>query len=223
VTDKPSAYEAIVELGACIYNRRLTPGRTGNLSVRVGDTILITPTGQCLGRLKPTGISEVTLEGLHLSGDPPSKEMSLHLALYRNHPEQLAVAHVHSPRAVAFSTLKDLPTLDPLPPITPYFVMRVGHLRMVEYFPPGSSSLLQAVEHQAQQCRCLLMRNHGSLVAGESLEAAIDAVEEIEQTAEIWFLLKGANNEPDSTPRQGDYLDSSSRTTQIFTGRSLEA
>lgn len=182
-------------LGAALYDRGLTPGRTGNLSVRDGDTILITPTGACMGRLDADRLSVTSMDGVHLSGDRPSKELVLHQALYRRHPECTAVAHLHSTYAVAVSCLPGLDPDDALPTITPYFAMRVGRLPLVGYADPGSEQLESDVAHAAAQSRCVLLRNHGSLAAGQTLESAVDAVEEIEETARLFLLLEGRSPE----------------------------
>ncbi|WP_033287821.1 aldolase [Amycolatopsis jejuensis] len=181
----------LVQLGAALYDRGLTPGRTGNLSVRTEDEIMITPTNTCLGRLDPDRLAVTTVDGNHVGGDPPSKELVLHQALYRRHPTCTAVAHVHSTSAVAVSCLPGLSSDDALPPITPYYVMRVGRLPLVEYAPPGSAELSEEVSRAAERSRSVLMRNHGSLATAPSLESAVDAVEEIEETARLYLLLDG--------------------------------
>ncbi len=183
--------EQLVQLGAALYDRGLTPGRTGNLSVRTADKIMITPTNACLGRLNADRLAVVSIDGDHLEGDPPSKELVLHQALYRNHPDCAAVAHLHSTYAVAVSCLPDLDVDNALPPLTPYFVMRVGQLRVVDYRAPGSAELAELVTNGARDARSLLMRNHGSIVAARTIEEVVDAVEELEQTAHLHLVLEG--------------------------------
>jgi ribulose-5-phosphate 4-epimerase/fuculose-1-phosphate aldolase len=183
----------MVRLGAALYDRGLTPGRTGNLSVRVGDEIMITPTNVSLGRLDPERLAVASMTGEHRGGDQPSKELVLHRALYRNHPECTAVAHLHSTSAVAVSCLPGIDAEDALPPITPYFVMRVGRLRLVEYAAPGSAALEEQVARASKVSRSVLLRNHGSLVAAVTLESAVDAVEEIEETARLYLLLQNSS------------------------------
>jgi 3-dehydro-4-phosphotetronate decarboxylase len=180
----------VVRLGAALYDRGLTPGRTGNLSVRQGDEIMITPTNVCLGRLDPERLAVTSFDGEHLEGDRPSKELVLHRALYRHQPTCSAVAHLHSTSAVAVSCLPGLPADDALPAITPYFVMRVGRLPLVDYAPPGSADLEAGVARVSRCSRAMLMRHHGSLAAAPSLESAVDAVEEIEETARLYLLLE---------------------------------
>jgi 3-dehydro-4-phosphotetronate decarboxylase len=181
----------MVALGAALYNRGLTPGRTGNLSVRSGNQILITPTNVSLGRLDPARLSIVSSDGVHLEGDSPSKEIVLHRALYRSNPECAAVVHLHSTAAVAVSCLPELIEDDALPPYTPYYVMRVGRLALVDYAAPGSAELEQLVARRAAESRALLLRHHGSIVAAATLEGAVDAAEEIEETARLHLLLNG--------------------------------
>lgn len=186
-----AARSAMVRLGAALYDRGLTPGRTGNLSIRSDREIMITPTNACLGRLDPERLAVTSLDGEHLAGDPPSKELVLHRALYRRHPTCSAVAHLHSTSAVAVSCLPGLPSDNALPPITPYFVMRVGRLPLVDYAAPGSVELEALVSRAAERSRAVLLRNHGSLAAAPSLEGAVDAVEEIEEAARLHLLLEG--------------------------------
>lgn len=181
----------VVQLGAALYNRGLTPGRTGNLSVRSDEEIMITPTNACLGRLDPERLAVTSVDGEHLSGDRPSKELVLHQTLYRQHPTCTAVAHLHSTYAVAVSCLPGLPSDSALPPITPYFVMRVGTLPLIDYAAPGSAMLEKQVSLASKRSRSVLLRNHGSLVAAPTLEGAVDAVEEIEETARLYLLLEG--------------------------------
>ncbi|MFN6548315.1 aldolase [Mycolicibacterium nivoides] len=181
----------MVQLGSALYDRGLTPGRTGNLSVRTDDAIMITPTNACLGRLDPRRLAVTSIDGVHLDGDRPSKELPLHQALYRRHPTCTAVAHLHSTSAVAVSCLPGLRTDDALPPITPYFVMRVGRLPLIDYAAPGSSELEEQVARAAEHSRSVLMRNHGSLATAPSLESAVDAVEEIEEAARLYLILEG--------------------------------
>lgn len=181
----------MVQLGAALYDRGLTPGRTGNLSVRTDDEIMITPTNACLGRLDPEQLAVTSIDGEHLAGDRPSKELVLHQTLYRHHPTCSAVAHLHSTHAVAVSCLPGLRCDEALPPITPYFVMRAGRLPLTDYAAPGSDELADQVSRASKRSRSVLMRNHGSLAAAPTLESAVDAVEEIEETARLYLLLAG--------------------------------
>lgn len=189
-TDAPARAQ-IVAHGRSIFERGLTSGSSGNLSVRVDDGIILTPTGVRLGELTSQGLSKVSLTGEHLSGPKPTKEVFLHLAMYRARPHCRAVAHLHSTHAAGLSCLDGLDPHNVLPPITAYFVMRVGRLPLIPYFAPGDQRLGDAAFEQAQTASSLLLANHGSLSAATSLQAACDAVEEIEETAKLHFLLRG--------------------------------
>ena len=183
--------QQLAQMGAVLYGRGLAPGSSGNLSVRVGDGYLVTPTNSCLGRLDPTTLSKLDMRGQLVSGDPPSKEAVLHLSVYRARPSAGAVVHLHSPYAVALSCLAETDPADVLPPITPYYIMRVGTLPLVPYYPPGDRGLAQAVESAMDGHRAVLLANHGSVVSAPSLDEAVYAAEELEETAKLFFVLRG--------------------------------
>ncbi|RMF38547.1 MAG: aldolase [Planctomycetota bacterium] len=183
--------ERITQLGRSLFQRRYTSGSSGNISVRLPDGILITPTNACLGELTEDRISKVDWSGNHIAGDRPSKEAFLHLAMYRQRPDDSAIVHLHSTWSVAVSCLADIDPANVLPPITAYYVMRVGKLPLIDYYPPGDVGLAQAVEAKARQAHSLLLANHGPVVAGKSLEAAGAAIEELEETARLYMLLRG--------------------------------
>jgi ribulose-5-phosphate 4-epimerase/fuculose-1-phosphate aldolase len=144
-----------------------------------------------LGNLDADAISKVDWQGNHLSGDCPSKEAFLHLSMYRQRSEEQAVVHLHSTWSVAVSCLANVDRENVLPPITAYYVMRVGQLPLIDYYPPGDIKLAEAVESVAQASHSLLLANHGPVVAGKSLQAATDAVEELEETARLFMILRG--------------------------------
>ncbi|WP_049562626.1 3-oxo-tetronate 4-phosphate decarboxylase [Nonomuraea sp. SBT364] len=180
----------VADLGASLFHRRLTHGRTGNISARTGDTFLITPTGGSLGTVTPGALSVVDLAGKHLDGPRPSKEAFLHAALYRARPDAGAVVHLHSTHAVAVSCHDGLDPEDVLPPLTAYYVMRVGRLPLLPYHAPGDPALGPLAERAARTAHALLLANHGPIVAGAGLAAAADAIEELEETARLWLLLR---------------------------------
>ncbi len=182
--------EAICELGASIYARGLTHGSTGNISQKCEDGWLLTPTGSNLGRLDPARISKLDWTGKLIAWDPPSKEAFLHLAMYEERARNAAVVHLHSTHSVAVSVLEDVNREDVLPPMTAYYVMRIGSLPLVPYFAPGDMSLAKAVRGFAGRHHAVLLANHGPVVAGSSLSAAADAVEELEATAKLYLLLR---------------------------------
>ena len=183
--------EQICELGRSLFERGLTHGSTGNISARCDDGWLLTPTGSSLGRLDPARLSKLDWQGKLISGDQPSKENFLHLAMYQERERNRAVIHLHSTHSVAVSVLQEVDPADVLPPLTAYYLMRIGSLPLVPYFAPGDMQLAQAVRGLAGKHHALLLANHGPVVAGASLAAAADAVEEIEATARLYLLLQG--------------------------------
>jgi ribulose-5-phosphate 4-epimerase/fuculose-1-phosphate aldolase len=194
--DIAAAAGDIVRLGASIFARGLTPGRTGNLSCRIADEIVVTPTGASLGSLDARRLAIIDLDGRPVRGGLPTKEAAMHAALYRSRPTARAVVHLHSTHAVAVSCLADIDERSALPPLTAYFAMRVGRLPRVPYFAPGDPALGIAVEEMAHEHHAMLLANHGSVVAGNNLLLAADAAEEIEETARLALLLHGRSTRP---------------------------
>ncbi|HEV2302356.1 MAG TPA: 3-oxo-tetronate 4-phosphate decarboxylase [Stellaceae bacterium] len=184
--------EAICAIGASIFARGLTAGSSGNISLRSGEGWLMTPTGSSLGRLDPARLSKLGPDGRLLAGDPPTKESFLHRVMYEERPGAGAVVHLHSTHSVAVSCLAEVDPKDVLPPITAYYLMRVGKLPLVPYFRPGDLELAEAVRGYAGRHHAVLLANHGPVVAGSSLAAAVDAIEELEETAKLYLLLRGA-------------------------------
>jgi 3-dehydro-4-phosphotetronate decarboxylase len=184
--------EAICAVGASIFDRGLTAGSSGNISVRVEDGWLMTPTDASLGRLDPARLSKLDANGGLVSGDPPTKESFLHRVMYEERTQTGAVVHLHSTHSVAVSCLAEIDPEDVLPPITAYYVMRVGRLPLVPYFKPGDLALAEAVRGFAGKHHAVLLANHGPVVAGSSLDAAANAIEELEETAKLYLLLQGA-------------------------------
>jgi ribulose-5-phosphate 4-epimerase/fuculose-1-phosphate aldolase len=182
----------IVELGASFFRRGLTFGRTGNLSAVDSDgTIVMTPTGVNLERLRAESLSRVAADGKHIGGPPPTKEAFLHLAIYRARPQARAVVHTHSTHSVAVSCLRDVDASNALPVLTAYYAMRVGELPLLPYHAPGDQTLGAIAELAAARHHALLLANHGPIVAGADLASAADALEEIEETAKLYLLLQG--------------------------------
>ena len=183
--------QQIRDVGASIHNRGLTHGATGNISARLDDGWLMTPTGSNLGNLDPDRLSRLDANGLHTGGDAPTKESFLHLVVYGQRANSGAIVHLHSTHSVAVSVLADLDPREMLPPITAYYVMRVGKLPLVPFYAPGDAKLAQAVAETAQDHHAMLLDNHGPVVAGTTLSAALDATEELEETARLFLLLQG--------------------------------
>ena len=185
------AREQMVTIGASLFDRGLTAGSSGNLSVRLDDGWLITPTNSCLGKLDPGSISKLDNKGRPVSGDPPSKEAFLHLSMYEQRPADHGIVHLHSTYSAAVSCMANLPPESCIPPLTAYFVMKVNRLPLVPYFRPGDPELAAAIRTLAATHHALLLSNHGPIVSGVSLEAAVYAIEELEETAKIFLLLQG--------------------------------
>jgi 3-dehydro-4-phosphotetronate decarboxylase len=180
----------IARLAKSIFDRGLTFGSSGNISVRLEDGWLMTPSGSTMGNIDPARISKLDTAGQHVSGDKPTKETFLHVAMYEERPATGAVVHLHSTHSVAVSCLADIDPTNVLPPITAYYVMKIGKLPLVPYFPPGDLDLAKAVREMASDHHAVLLANHGPVVAGKSLEDAVYATEELEETAKLFLMLK---------------------------------
>ena len=183
--------EEICLLGKSMFDRGLTVGSSGNISVRTDGGWLMTPTNSCLGRLDPASLSKVDAEGNLLSGDKQTKESFLHLSVYGERPTAGAIVHLHSTHSVAVSCLADVDPKQPIPPITPYYVMKIGNLVLLPYYAPGDMTLANAVKEVAGKHHAILLANHGPIVAGKNLESAVYATEELEETAKLYLLLRG--------------------------------
>jgi ribulose-5-phosphate 4-epimerase/fuculose-1-phosphate aldolase len=190
MTTEAALREAIVRYGKSMFERGLTFGSSGNISARLDDGWLMTPTNVALDRLDPARLSRLDNDGKLLSGDAPTKESFLHVAMYRQRPNSGAVVHLHSTYSVAVSCLAGVNPEDVLPPVTAYYVMRVGSLPLVPFHPPGDPSLAEAVAKLAGKHHAVLLANHGPVVAGTSLDAAVGAIEELEETARLFLLLR---------------------------------
>lgn len=184
--------EALVRWGKSMFGRGLTAGSSGNMSVRLEDGYLFTPTNSCLGFLDPDRLSKLDPAGKPIAGDPPTKEMSLHFAFYESRPAAAAVVHLHSTYATALSCLADTDPEDALPPMTPYVVMRVGRLPSVPYTRPGSADVAPLIRATAPS-PAVLLGNHGPVVSGKSLDGAVFAIEELEEAARLAVITRGLN------------------------------
>ena len=190
-TPEANLRESICRTGTSLFNRGLTHGSTGNISVALPEGgWLMTPTGSSLGTLDPARLSKLDAAGHLLAGDKPTKEAFLHTCMYRERPASGAVVHLHSTHSVAVSCLDGIDHANCLPPITAYFVMRIGRLPLVPYFPPGDAALANAVAKLAGKHHAVLLANHGPVVAGSNLSAAQDAIEELEETAKLFLMLR---------------------------------
>lgn len=184
--------EQMVTLARSFHERGYCVGGAGNLSVRLGeDRFLVTPTGSSLGRLQAGRLSVIDGEGRLLTGDEPSKESVFHLAMYRKNPACQAIVHLHSTYLTALSCLQGLDTANALKAFTPYYVMRVGALPVIPYYRPGHPDIAKELEARALEGRAFLLANHGVVVTGSDLVDAVDNAEELEETAKLFFILKG--------------------------------
>jgi ribulose-5-phosphate 4-epimerase/fuculose-1-phosphate aldolase len=184
--------EEICGFGLSLFERGLSAGSSGNISVRLQDGYLITPTNSSLGRLDPVRLSKLDCDGRLISGDPPSKEAVLHQAVYAKRPSAGAIVHLHATHSAAVSCMDGLDHANCIPPLTPYFVMKIGRLPLAPYFRPGDPALAKAIEGLATEHNSVLLSNHGPVVSGATLEAAVYAIEELEETAKLYLLLRGS-------------------------------
>lgn len=186
--------EDICRFGRSLFERGLTPGSSGNISLRLDDGgWLVTPTNASLGFLDPARISRLDADRRLVGGDAPTKEIPLHAALYETRTAARAVVHLHSTHSVAVSMLPDIDPRAALPPLTPYYLMRCGPTALVPYYRPGDPAVADAIKGLAGTYASVLLANHGPVVAGETLEAAVFAMEELEETARLHLLLRGLN------------------------------
>lgn len=183
----------MVRLCKSLFDRGFTVGSSGNVSAALPDGYLVTPTNSCMGFLDPARLAKISLDGRLISGDPPSKEVFLHRAYYESRPGTGAVVHLHSTYATAISCLADIDPEDCIPAITPYVVMRVGTVKRLDYVAPGDPAMGEMIRHLEGRFAAVLLANHGPVVAGDSLEAAVFATEELEETAKLYLLLRGLN------------------------------
>ncbi len=184
--------EQICLLAKSMFDRGLTVGSSGNISVRCDDgRLLVTPTESCLGHLDPGRISLLDTNGVLLSGDKPTKEMPLHMAFYDSRSQAGAIVHLHSSHSVALSTLPVEDTANFLPPLTAYSIMRLGRVALLPYFRPGDKAVAQAIRGLAGRHSAVMLANHGPVVAGRGLEDAVFAIEELEETSKLALMLRG--------------------------------
>ena len=180
------------EFGASLFARGYSVGSAGNISVKLPDGYLMTPTNSSLGRLDPGRLSKLDANFNHVGGDKPSKEVFMHRAFYQAREDAGAVVHLHSTQATAVSCLPDVDPSNPIPPLTPYFVMRVGRrMPVVPYYRPGDPSMEPAIHAAARGARAVLLANHGPVVSGKTLTDAVYAAEELEEAAKLFLMLRG--------------------------------
>ena len=192
MTDEARLRELICLLAKSMFDRGLTGGSTGNISARTSDGgLLVSPTGTSFGRLDPGRLSRFDANGQHVAGDNPTKEIPLHQAFYDTRATAGAVVHLHSCHSVALSMLPEVDTDNFLPPLTPYGIMKLGKVKLLPFFLPGDPAIGEAVRGLAGKRSAVMLANHGPVVAGKDVEAACNAIEELEDTARLALLTRG--------------------------------
>ena len=184
--------EQMCELAKSMFDRGLTGGSTGNISARTEDGgLLVSPTGTSFGRLDPARLSRFNSKGRLVSGDKPTKEMPLHSAFYDTRSQAGAVVHLHSCHSVAWSLMPEVDEDNFLPPLTPYAIMKLGKVKLLPFYRPGDPQMGEAVRGLAGKRSAVMLANHGPVVAGKDVEAACNAIEELEDTARLAILMRG--------------------------------
>lgn len=184
--------EQLCDMARSLFERGLTHGSTGNISARTEDGgLLVSPTGTSFGRLDPARLSRFDATGRHIDGDKPTKEMPLHTAFYDTRSTAGAVVHLHCCHSVALSMMPDVDPENMLPPLTPYGIMQLGKVKLLPVFLPGDPAMGDAVRGLAGKRSAVILANHGPVVAGKTIEAACNAIEELEATARLALLTRG--------------------------------
>jgi ribulose-5-phosphate 4-epimerase/fuculose-1-phosphate aldolase len=195
------------ELASSLFARGFSVGSAGNISVRLADGYLMTPTNSSLGRLDPGRLSKLDRAFQHVGGDKPSKEVFMHRAFYQARDDAGAVVHLHSTQATAVSCLPDVDPSSPIPPLTPYFVMRIGRrMPIIPYYRPGDAAMEPAINEAARDAPAVLLANHGPVVSGKTLTDAVYAAEELEEAAKLFLLLRGQLPRLLTVPQVNDLL-----------------
>jgi len=186
--------EKMCMFASSMFDRGLTHGSTGNISVRLNnDDILVTPSGSSFGRLDPNQIVKVTKDGKLIGNSTPTKELPLHQAFYETRGMKSgAVVHLHSTHSVALSMLPDVNEDNILPSFTPYSIMLLGKVKLLPFFVPGDPAMGEAIKGLAWKRSAVLLANHGPVVSGKDLESSVNAIEELEATAKLALILKDA-------------------------------
>ncbi|SNY91624.1 Ribulose-5-phosphate 4-epimerase/Fuculose-1-phosphate aldolase [Cohaesibacter sp. ES.047] len=192
MSEEAQLRELMCLLAKSMFDRGLTGGSTGNISARTSDGgLLVSPSGSCFGRLDPARLSRFDAKGMLVSGDKPTKEMPLHSAFYDTRSTAGAVVHLHSCHSVALSMMPEADEDDFLPHLTPYAIMKLGKVKLLPFFMPGDAAIGDAVKGLAGKRSAVMLANHGPVVAAKDVEAACNAIEELEDTARLAILTRG--------------------------------
>ena len=187
--------EEICRVGASLFARGYVHATAGNISVRTDSGFIITPTDACLGALDPARLAEVDAHGTQVGGERASKTLALHRRIYAADPQARCVIHSHSTHLVALTLTGVWSPDDILPPITPYFVMKVGHVPLIPYHRPGDPAAADAVaaaitsaQARGAPIRALMLDRLGPNVWHDAPASAMAVLEELEETARLWLL-----------------------------------
>ncbi|GKX36149.1 MAG: class II aldolase [Rhizobiaceae bacterium MnEN-MB40S] len=192
MSEETTARDGIARWAKSMFDRGLTNGSSGNISVRLSDgRLLVTPTGSSMGFIDPARISLIDRSGRLVSGDAPTKEIPLHSAFYETRHGAGAVVHLHSCHSVVLSVLPETDPDNVIPPITAYSVMKLGRVKLLPYFMPGDPAMGEAVRGLLGKRSAVLLANHGPVVCGKDLDAAVYAMEEMEEAAKLTLLSRG--------------------------------
>ncbi len=199
MTDQDAQRLEICRIGRSLFERGYVHATAGNISVRLdeaqGGGFLITPTDACLGFLEPGQLAWVDASGEQRSGERASKTLALHRRIYDAAPEARCVLHTHSTHLVALTLQGVWSQDDIVPPLTPYYVMKVGHVPLIPYHRPGDTAVAervaQAITAAAQRgtpLRAVMLDRLGPNVWGGSPAQAMSTLEELEETARLWLM-----------------------------------
>ena len=195
--------EEICRVGASLYARGYVHATAGNISVRTDKGFLITPTDACLGRLDPERLAEVNADGVQTRGDRASKTLALHRRIYAADPDAHCVIHTHSTHLVAVTLAGAWSADDIVPPVTPYYVMKVGHVPLIPYHRPGDPAVgdevarrITAMRSAGTPIRAVMLDRLGPNVWHSSPAEASAVLEELEETARLWLLTRPAPLSP---------------------------
>lgn len=180
--------EEICQTGLSLYQRGFTVGSSGNISARLDDGWLITPTDVCLGALKPKMIAKVNLAGQWVNGEKPSKTLTLHRTIYENNSAVHGIVHTHSTHLVAMTLGQVWSQQAILPPITPYQVMKVGRIPLIDYCRPGSPEVAAQAGMLAAAVKGIMLERLGPVIWSATVTRAAEILEELEETAKLWLM-----------------------------------
>ena len=197
MSDEAAARDEICRVGRSLFERGYVHASAGNISVRLDDGYLITPTDACLGTLQPERLACIDAQGVQTGGDRASKTLALHRRIYDSAPDARCVIHTHSTHLVALTLQGVCSADDILPPITPYFVMKVGHVPLIPYHRPGDPQVAELVAARITEMaargmpiRAVMLERLGPNVWHRSPAEASAVLEELEETAKLWLLCQ---------------------------------